>query len=127
MGYKILIVDDQTGVRTLLCEAFLEEGYDAEMAPNGYEAVQKVKAGAPDIILMDMKMPGMNGIEALQEIKKINDSIPVIIMTAYGELEVVAEAMKLGISEYIAKPFDIFELRRMVARIVGRDKESQGA
>jgi len=115
---KLLVVDDQMGVRRLLYEAFSVEGYEVEMAANGHEALEKVKLAMPDLILMDMKMPGMNGLQTLQEIKKINDAVVVIMMTAYGELEIVAEAVKLGIKEYVTKPFDINELRETVKKLV---------
>lgn len=115
---KLLIVDDQLGIRRLLYEAFNEEGYEVELAGSGLEAIEKFTAAAPDLILMDMKMPGMNGIETLQEVRKLNDSVAVIMMTAYGELEIIAEAVKFGIKEYVTKPFDIIELRELVKRTV---------
>ena len=113
----ILVVDDQMGVRRLLYEAFQEDNNNVIMASSGQEAIEKVKENKPDIILMDMKMPGMNGLEALQEMKKMYDDLLVIMMTAYGELEIVAEAMKLGVKEYITKPFDINELRSLVKKV----------
>jgi len=122
LGARILVVDDQIGVRRLLFEAFNEEGYEVELAASGLEALEKAKAAIPDIILMDMKMPGMNGLEALQEIKKVRESIPVVMMTAYGELEIVAEAMKLGIQRYVTKPFDINELRDIVRDLAAKSQ-----
>ncbi len=122
MKANLLVVDDQMGVRRLLYEAFKEEGYEVEVAASGHEALEKVKIAMPDLILMDMKMPGMNGLETLHEIKKINDSAVVIMMTAYGELEIVAEAMKVGIKEYVTKPFDINELRETVKKLVMAQK-----
>jgi len=119
---KILVVDDQTGVRRLLFEVFNEEGYEVEIAVNGQEALDKIKTVMPDLILLDMKMPGMNGLETLHEMKKTNDSIPVIMMTAYGELEIVAEATKLGIKEYVTKPFDINELRETVIKLIAEEQ-----
>lgn len=118
MGKRILVVDDQAGIRRLLYEAFSEQGYEVDLAASGVEALEKVGCTPPDVMLLDMKMPGMNGIETLQEIKKMNDSILVVMMTAYGELEIVAEAVKLGIKEYVTKPFDINELRDMVKQIL---------
>lgn len=115
---KLLIVDDQVGIRRLLFEAFNEEGYEVDLAGSGVEALEKVKTALPDLILMDMKMPGMNGIETLHEVRKINNSVAVIMMTAYGELEIVAEAVKFGIKEYVTKPFDIIELRELVKRTI---------
>lgn len=116
MGYQILVVDDQLGVRKLLLEAFKEDGYHVELAASGQEALEKVSQSRPNVILMDMKMPGMNGLDTLAEIEKIESSIEVIVMTAYGELELVAEAQKMGVKEYVTKPFDINTLRGIVER-----------
>ncbi|HZW82639.1 MAG TPA: response regulator [Candidatus Deferrimicrobium sp.] len=124
MDSKILIVDDQMGVRRLLYEAFKEEGFQVDMAASGQEAITKVKEVVPELILMDMKMPGMNGLEALKEIKKLNLDIAVIMMTAYGELEIVTQAMKLGVKEYITKPFDLNDLKLLVKRTLTADKAS---
>ena len=118
MGHRILVVDDQLGVRKLLLEAFKDDGYDVELAASGQEAIEKVSKSRPEIILMDMKMPGMNGLDTLAEIEKIEKSIEVVIMTAYGELELVVEAKKMGIKEYITKPFDINELKDIVKRTI---------
>lgn len=117
---KLLVVDDQKGVRRLLLEAFLEDEVEVQLAGTGQEAIDLVRQFDPDLILMDMKMPGMNGLEALGEIRKFNNEVAVIMITAYGELEKVAEAMKLGITEYITKPFDILELRVLVKKVISR-------
>lgn len=121
----LLIVDDQLGVRRLLFEAFTEEGYDVAMAASGLEAIARVKERLPNLILMDMKMPGMNGLEALQEIKKFYPQVLVIMMTAYGELEIVAEAMKIGAREYIPKPFDLNDLRTLVKSVLTENNVTQ--
>ena len=121
---NVLVVDDQLGVRRLLFEAFQEDGYQVDLAASGLEAVDRVKQGMPDLILMDMKMPGMNGLEALREIKAMDSSATVIMMTAYGELEIVTEAMSLGVKEYITKPFDINELRFLVKQILAEKFDS---
>lgn len=121
---NLLVVDDQMGVRRLLYEAFMSEGYKVDMASSGFEAVAKVKEEIPDLILMDMKMPGMNGLEALQEIQRLKINVKVIMMTAYGELEIVTEAMKLGVIEYITKPFDINEMRKLVRKVIGKEGET---
>ncbi|MFZ3170974.1 MAG: response regulator [Carboxydocellales bacterium] len=114
--HTILIVDDQMGVRMLLNEAFQEVGYKVELAANGPEALIKIDQVRPDIVLMDMKMPGMSGLEVLREVKKQGKELKVILMTAYGELEIVAEAMELGVTEYVTKPFDINEVRGLVKK-----------
>lgn len=114
MGKNLLIVDDQMGVRRLLYEAFQEENYQIELAGSGFEALDKIGLQRPDLVLMDMKMPGMNGLEVLRELKNREIALKFILMTAYGELEIVTEAMSLGIAQYITKPFDINEVRQIV-------------
>lgn len=117
-GRKLLIVDDQKGVRRLLEELFEKEGYEVSVASDGRESLDRVKESMPDLILMDMKMPNMNGLEASQEIFKINPDIPIIMMTAYGEMEVVQKALEIGVKRYITKPFDIVDLRNLVSEVL---------
>lgn len=112
---KVLVIDDQPGIRRLLVEVLAEEGYTVITASNGYEGVQQVKDEHPNLILMDMKMPGMDGIETLRELKRIGEADKVIMMTAYGELELVTQAQQLGAYAYITKPFDIIKLCQMVS------------
>ena len=118
MDSSILIVDDQLGVRRLLFETFTDDGYTVQMAASGYEALDKLKDFQPGLVLLDMKMPKMNGLETLRKIRKMDPNQPVIMMTAYEELEIVAEAMKLGVKEYITKPFDIYDLKLRVKQIL---------
>ena len=118
MGHRVLIVDDQKGVRRLLEELFKKEGYEVNVAVDGKDSIEKVKAYTPDIILMDMKMPNMNGLEASEEIIKHDHTIPIIMMTAYGEMEVVQKALEVGVKKYITKPFDIIDLRNMVRKVL---------
>lgn len=115
---SILVVDDQLGVCRLLYEAFSEDGFQVRTAASGQEAIEQVKETLPDLILMDMKMPGMNGLETLYEIRQISQDVAVVIMTAYGELEVVTEALKLGAKEYITKPFDLDKLKTLVRQVL---------
>lgn len=123
MASKVLVVDDQNGVRRLLEELFKKEGYEVTAAADGVESLEKVKTSSPDLILMDMKMPNMNGLEASQEIRKINSNIPIIMMTAYGETDVAQKALELGVRKYITKPFDILALRDMVREVLGQESD----
>ena len=116
MGKKLLIVDDQFGIRVLLNEVFEKDGYETMQASNGKQALKLVKDKEPDIILLDMKIPGMDGLEILREIKKMDVKSDVIMMTAYGELEMINEAMRLGALTHFAKPFDIDEVRDNVRK-----------
>lgn len=122
VGQRILIVDDQRGVRRLLEELFKKEGYDVTVAADGRESLEKIDSETPNLILMDMKMPRMNGLEASQEIIKMNGEIPIIMMTAYGEMEVVQKALQIGVKYCITKPFDIFELRDRVKEVLEEDR-----
>ncbi|OAT79754.1 response regulator [Desulfotomaculum copahuensis] len=116
--YDLLVVDDQAGVRRLLYEAFSDDGLQVAMASSGAEAVQKVSASRVSLVLLDMKMPGMNGLETLQELRKVDAGLPVVMMTAYGELDLMAEARKLGIRHYVTKPFDLQEVRYLVKALL---------
>lgn len=111
---KILIVDDQFGIRILLNEVFQKEGYQTYQAANGLKAIELAKAHSPNLVLLDIKIPGMNGIEILRRMKEFNSDIRVIIMTAYGELDIINEAKELGALTHFAKPFDIEELSKTV-------------
>jgi two-component system response regulator (stage 0 sporulation protein F) len=113
---KILIVDDQAGIRVLLMEVFSSEGYETFQASNGKAALDIVKNENPDLVLLDMKIPGMDGLEILKRIKEINEDVKVIMMTAYGELDMINEATQNGALMHFTKPFDIDELRVAVNR-----------
>jgi two-component system response regulator (stage 0 sporulation protein F) len=117
---KILVADDQFGVRSLLVEVFREDQHDVETAENGAEALRLFIAFKPDLILLDMKMPVMNGLEALREIRKLDSQVAVIMMTAYGDIQTMETAKDLGILYYMSKPFDLFELRQRISDIFKR-------
>ncbi|SDW40088.1 two-component system, response regulator, stage 0 sporulation protein F [Marininema mesophilum] len=113
---KVLVVDDQFGIRVLLKEVFSREGFQVLQAANGNVALEIIQTEDPDLILLDMKMPGMDGLELLRHLRQEGLSPRVIMMTAYGELDMVKEASKLGALAHFTKPFDIEELRAEVLR-----------
>lgn len=117
---NVLVVDDQLGVRRLLFETFREEGHQVEMAGNGNEALKILKNFHPNIILMDMKMPEMNGLDTLRQIRMFDEEVGVIMMTAYGDAQNMEQAQELGVTHYMSKPFDLFELRDRVREILAR-------
>ena len=118
MGQRILIVDDQKGVRRLLEELFNREGWQVFTAADGKEAINKVEESLPDIILMDMKMPNMNGLESSKAILQNHPDMIILMMTAYGEVDVINGAMDAGVKKCINKPFDIIVLKDMVNQLV---------
>lgn len=115
---KILIIDDQLGIRLLLTELFKKEGYETAQAANGAEALEYLQKERPDLVLLDMKIPGMDGLEILRRIREIDTSLKVIMMTAYGELDMIQEAKGLGALKHFTKPFDINEIRAEVRDIL---------
>ena len=121
MKRRIMIVDDQKGVRRLLEELFKREGWEVYAAADGKEAIEKAVQFQPSILLIDMKMPNMNGLEASQKILEKHQELAIIMMTAYGEMEVVKRALESGVRKCITKPFDILYLRDEVNRIVAEE------
>ena len=114
---SILIVDDQVGIRLLLNEVFQNEGFTTYTASNGLEALQIFDEQQLDCILLDVKMPGMDGIEILNTIRQTNENIPVYMMTAYGEQDLIDSANKLRVKKFFTKPFNIFEVRDSVLNL----------
>ncbi len=112
---KILIADDEPNMIWALKKALSKEEYEIISADNGEEAVDSLIED-PDLIIMDLKMPKMNGLEALRKIKEINPKIPVIMITAHGTTDTAVEAMKIGALDYISKPFDIDELKVVIKK-----------
>lgn len=116
---KLLIVDDQFGIRILLNEIFQKEGYKTFQAANGVQALNLVQNERPDLVILDMKIPGMDGLEILKRVKKLDQTIKVIIMTAYGELDMIQEAIENGAITHFSKPFDIDEIIAAVKKEIG--------
>ncbi|RJP20713.1 MAG: sigma-54-dependent Fis family transcriptional regulator [Candidatus Abyssobacteria bacterium SURF_5] len=112
---RILIVDDDEGLIHFLSRFFSKMGKEVVSSTNGPAALDKISSESFDLILIDYKMPGLNGLDTLKEIRKRRVKTPVIIMTAYGTTETAIEAMKLGAYDYLLKPFDRDQLHRIAA------------
>lgn len=102
----------------MLFETFKEDQHDVQMAENGTVALRLFISFKPDLILMDMKMPEMDGIETLRQIRALDSLVDVMMMTGYGEVQNMVQSKELGIFNYITKPFDLFELRERVNEIL---------
>lgn len=111
---KILIIDDDDQLRKSFERLLTEEGYLVLTAPSGETGLDRVEAENPDLVILDMRLPGMNGFETFQAIHKLEPKLPVIIMTAYGTTETAIEATKMGAFDYILKPFDIPEMLSVI-------------
>ena len=104
---RILVVDDEIHVVRLLRKYLASKAYEVHTAVNGLEAIEKVKEVKPHVVLLDIIMPGMGGIDTLKEIKKINPKIAVIMVTAVIDEELAKRALQLGADDYITKPLDL--------------------
>jgi DNA-binding response OmpR family regulator len=121
-GKPILIVDDEKNIRLTLSQALKILEVETDTAANGEEALAKLKEREFGLILLDLKMPGMDGMEVLRRVREIRPDIRIIIITAYGTVESAVEAMKLGAVDFIQKPFSPEEIRELVSRVMDREK-----
>lgn len=117
-SHKILIVDDEQQMRLAIGETLRRAGYETSEAPSPVEALSIFEKGNFDLVVSDIRMPGMSGMDMLPRIKAMNPDIPVVMITAYGTIEDAVETMKRGATDYILKPFSPDHLEEVVARIL---------
>ena len=118
MSNRILLVDDEETIRYALKETLISEGYSVDVAKDGFRALERIKLTPYDLLITDIRMHGMDGLRLIREMKKNNLNLKVIIITAYGSLETVKEATRLGVGEFISKPFKIQEIKDIITRIL---------
>ncbi|TAK57671.1 MAG: response regulator [Bacteroidetes bacterium] len=117
--HKILVVDDEEALRTVLSGELVNEGYEVGTAGDGDEAITIIKQRPFDIVLLDIKMPKVDGFEVLKFIKKDYPSIKVIMLTAFADLKNAIESKKLGAEDFISKPYDLVDLLTTIERVLG--------
>jgi excisionase family DNA binding protein len=115
---RVLVVDDEAAICELYTRALDKRKFSVEVAHSGSEAINAASHSTYDFIFLDLKMPGMNGVETFKEIKKLNLRSIVVIVTAYPDSDLLVEAMKLGPLTVILKPFDLSEIQRSVESLV---------
>ncbi|MGE0267421.1 MAG: sigma-54-dependent transcriptional regulator [Candidatus Omnitrophota bacterium] len=118
--YNIMVVDDEPLIRESLFEIFKIEGFRVQMASSAEEALKVLEKHPADIIITDLKLPRMSGLELLQEVKKNYERTEVIVITGYGSIETAVEAMKIGAFDYITKPINDSEIKLIIGNIVGK-------
>ena len=116
---SILIVDDEGGPRES-CGIILKPMYDVHTVENGQEAINFISQKKVDLVTLDLKMPGLSGIEVLQEIKKLQPDIEIIIVTGYGTLSNAQEAIRFGAGDFISKPFNVADIIAIVSKAFER-------
>src|SRR3990172_7138351 len=101
---NVLIVDDDGDLRAIVRDVLKEDGFRVSEAQDGLEAIKSFRKEAPDCVLLDLNMPYMNGIETMKELKKMNGNVPVIMLTAFGDVPTAVEAIKAGAYDFTIKP-----------------------
>ena len=122
---KILIVDDEMDALLALKVALETEGYNIAEAKDGYEAIDKVRSEIPDLILLDLMIPGIDGFEVCRQLKSdpMYKHIPIIMLTARGEVDDKVEGIELGADDYVTKPFNLKELKARIKMILRRNQD----
>ncbi len=121
----LLIADDEPNIRRVLQAIFIKDGYEVHVAENGVKALEWASANPVTLLITDLIMPDMNGVELIQKVKQRHPSAVAIVITAYATIKTCVDAMRYGASDYITKPFDMDEIRAVVKRAVSRAAESQ--
>jgi DNA-binding NtrC family response regulator len=122
---KILIIDDEIYICDILSHLLTEKGYTVLTASDGFAGLNIVRDGHPDVMFLDFKIPGLDGMEVLRKTKEINPEIPIIMMTAYANVEGAVDAMREGAYDYLTKPFDHGEILRVASHAVAESKQKK--
>ena len=112
------MVEDETPIRKMLFKFLQTQGYTVFSAANGWEALEQVHKESPEIMLLDVNMPGMNGLEVLQQLKQQNKQLKVIMMSGTSTPEIRKSAMELGVMEFLDKPLTLQKLKESIAKIL---------
>ncbi len=124
---NLLIADDEPNIRRILQAIFVKDGYEVQVAENGIKALEWAATHPVDVLITDLIMPDMNGVELIQKIKQRHPAAVAVVITAYATIKTCVDAMRYGASDYITKPFDMDEIRAVVKRAVARAAEFQAA
>ncbi|NLL61890.1 MAG: sigma-54-dependent Fis family transcriptional regulator [Candidatus Atribacteria bacterium] len=119
---RIMIVDDEKSIRVMLKRVLSDKQFEIDEAADGREALEKIKQGKYSAILLDLRMPEVNGIEVIEKLKEQDIDTPIVMMSAYGTVPEAVEAMKLGALDYLVKPFDLDELKLILERIIRQNE-----
>src|SRR5512136_1005381 len=124
---NILVVDDTEAICKALRDVLTMAGYTVRTAPSGERALQILETAAMDLVITDLKMSGISGIQLLKKIKEKTPELPVVILTGFGDMDSVVEAMRSGVADYLKKPFSVNEVLQVTERELKRTKQLQAA
>src|SRR5262245_22922645 len=119
---RVLVIDDEVNAVTALETLLREDGYEVSCAHEARTGLQLLEKNEPDVVLTDLRMPGMDGIELLAKVKQVRPETMVLIMTAYGTVKTAVKAMKLGAEDYLGKPIDVEELEVVLAKTLEKKR-----
>jgi DNA-binding response OmpR family regulator len=121
---KILVVDDEPGIRNLLDTLLRRKGYDVVLAESGQKGLDLFRRERPDVIVLDLKMPGMDGLSVLQQVRSLDSKKPVIVLTGAGTAETEQKVRALGVTEYVEKEFSLHLLGDSLKRLLNNPTPS---
>ncbi len=125
-GEKVLVVEDKPEMIRTITDCVLEpQGYVALVALNGEDGLRMALSEDPDLVILDLRLPKMSGLEVLRTLRELRCSVPVIVITAYGSEEVVVRALRLGADDYLAKPFELDEMLKVIERVLDKSKQEK--
>jgi two-component system response regulator RegA len=120
--HSILVVDDDETLRGRLARAFEDRGFDVAVAASFDEAVERAREDSPEMAVVDLRMPGRSGLEVVRELKRIDETTRIVVLTGYGSIATAVEAVKLGATHYLSKPADVDEILDVFAGSAGREE-----
>ena len=115
---SILVVDDEDALRTVLSSELVNEGYEIKTASDGDEAIGELEKGRFDMVLLDIKMPRVNGFEVLKHIRQNHPGTKVVMLTGFADLKNAIESKKLGADDFVSKPYDLVDLLTTIERVL---------
>lgn len=125
MAITVLIVEDEVLQARSVKRSLERHGYEVLMAPTAEQGSELVQCYHPDVVLLDLRLPGMDGLEMLKVMRDTQENLSVIVVTAYGKVQTAVEAMRLGAYDYITKPIDLEELRLLLDRVQVHARQAQ--
>ena len=127
MRPRILVVDDEPSIRKVLHAQLTREGYEVDAAADGAAAIERLAAAPWNLVVSDLRMPGIGGLELLAHVQTHHPGLPVIVITAHGTVDTAIEALKLGAQDFITKPFDLAEMRAAIEKALGAERARRGS
>jgi DNA-binding NtrC family response regulator len=123
---KILVVDDELGIRESF-NSLLGDEYSVSLASDGEEAIEKVKREQPHLVILDLRLPGIDGLEVLRIIQDLNRNLVVVVISGINEVETAVKVMKLGASDYLPKPFHLEDIRKAIGEAFAKGRRKRGS